>query len=265
MRVGPLLATLRRDFLTTASYRVAFVLDLVLGMLSVVIYYFIGKTFEGASAQALGGAPDYFSFAAVGAIITLVAQAASTGITRKLREEQLTGTLEALTTQPISPGEISLGMAGFPFAFATVRSLLYLLVAAAFLGLELGDASWPGFLVMVLLTGMTLSIIGILVGALVLVINRGDVLAPIITLALGLLGGSVFPIEVLPDWAEVIGRITPTRFVFDGVRESLFLGSGWGGDALVLVAYSVLGLPAAVWLFSLALRASKVRGTLGQY
>jgi ABC-2 type transport system permease protein len=265
VRLGPLLATLRRDFLTTASYRIAFVLDLVLGMLSIFIYYFINETFEGAPTEGLGGAPDFFSFAAVGAVITLVAQAASTGLTRKLREEQLTGTLEALATQPISAAEISLGLAGFPFMFATVRSLLYLGVAAIVLDLQLGSANWPAFLVMVLLSGLTLSIIGILVGALVLVINRGDVLAPLITTALGFVGGSVFPITVLPGWVEAVGRIVPTRFVFDGVRDTLFLGSGWEGDALVLVAYSLVGVPSAIWLFSLALATSKARGTLGQY
>jgi hypothetical protein len=60
----------------------------------------------------------------------------------------------------------------------------------------------------------------------------------------------VFPLGVLPGWREFMGKLLPTRFVFDGVRAALFEGAAWGGDALVLLGYSVIGLPLALWAFS---------------
>jgi hypothetical protein len=46
-------------------------------------------------------------------------------------------------------GSLALGLAGFPFLFATLRALAYLLIAAA-LGLGISDASWAGVVVVLL-------------------------------------------------------------------------------------------------------------------
>jgi len=57
----------------------------------------------------------------------------------------------------------------------------------------------------------------------------------------------------------------PTRFAFDGLRASMFVGSGWWTDVGVLAAYSILGIPAAIAVFGWALRVAQRQGTLGQY
>ena len=262
---GRVASIVRRDLLITSSYRMAFVLDLTLGVISVFVYYFISETLRIAEGQTLDGAPNYFSFAAVGVVVTMVIQGASTGVTRKIREEQLTGTLEVLTTYPTTPAEIALGLGGFPFLFAVVRALIYLGVAAAFLSLDVASASWLGFAVMMLLTGLTLSSVGIFVGAVVVVVNRGEVLAPLVAMALGFFGGAYFPIDALPGWAEFLGNMTPTHYIFEGTREALFTGAGWSGDALALVPYCLLALPASIVAFSAAISRARRRGTLGQY
>ena len=105
-------ALVRRDFAITQSYRVAFYLDIVLGVVDLCIYFFISETFPQAT-EDLGGAPSYFAFVAVGLAVTIVIGATSTQLAQRVREEQLTGTLEALTVQPLSATELSLGMAGY--------------------------------------------------------------------------------------------------------------------------------------------------------
>src|SRR2546423_14131978 len=145
-RLRVILALARRDALIQASYRVVMVLELVLGILDLTVYYFISKTFTGAAHASLGAAPSYFAFALVGIALTVVVQAASLGVANKVREEQLTGTLEALVTQPVSSTEVALGMCGLPFLFSTVRVTLYLLLANVLFGLDLSQASLPGII-----------------------------------------------------------------------------------------------------------------------
>ena len=53
-----------------------------------------------------------------------------------MREEQTTGTLEALSDDPVGPIELSVGLMGFPFLFASVQAAFYLAVASIFLGLD---------------------------------------------------------------------------------------------------------------------------------
>jgi ABC-type multidrug transport system permease subunit len=262
---APLLAIGRRDYSIFNSYRFSLVFDLLYGLIDLVIYFFISRTFKGVSTADLGGAPSYFAFVTVGIVITLVISAASAEVGWRLREEQLTGTLETLVAHPIRTWQIALGMASWPFAFALLRTAVYLLVAATLLDVDLSHASWTGCFLVLLAAGLALLGLGVALAALVVAFKRGNNLLGLVAVALGFAGGAFFPLDVLPGWLEFIGKLLPTRFIFDGVREALFRGSGWGEDAVVLLGYSALGLPLALWAFSRALEHARNRGSLAEY
>jgi ABC-2 type transport system permease protein len=264
-RARVVLAMFRRDILVTRSYRLAFVLDVVFGLLNLALFFFISRTFARVGGANLHGAPTYFAYASVGIAITIVVDAASAGLAHRIRDEQLTGTLEALLMQPVTTAEVSFGLAGFPFAFAMLRAVFYLLVAAVWFHLDLGRASWPGFALVLIVSGVAFSGLGVLLGAAVLVIKRGDVLVGLVIFAIGLISGALFPIAVLPAWLEPIGKVMPTRFAFDGLRAAMFVGSGWWTDVAVLTVYSVVGIPLAIWVFGRALNFAQRQGSLGQY
>jgi ABC-2 type transport system permease protein len=259
-----LLALIRRDFLIQRSYRLAFAFDLFFTILNLLVAYFVSRTFAGLTTASLGGAPSYFDFAAVGLTLSAVVTATSTALASRVREEQLTGTLEALLIQPVSPSELAFGFAGFPVLFATVRTAAYLLIAGTLLGLDVSHASWPGFVVVLLLTATAFVGIGILAGALVLVVKRADALTGAILFTMSLVSGAAFPVSVLPGWLETLGRISPMRPAFDGVRAALF-GRDWRGDALFLAVFSAVGIPLAVFLFGKGLAYGRRAGSLGQY
>jgi ABC-2 type transport system permease protein len=264
-RRATVLALLRRDYAITRSYRLAFASDLVLGAVNLAVFFFISETFSNASTAALQGAPSYFAFAAVGVAITVVIQGASIGLAQRVREEQLTGTLEALVVQPVSAAELSLGLAGFPFLFATARAVLYLALAAPWLDLGSAATSWPGVAVMFLATAGAVTSIGVALGAMVLIFKRSEGLVVLVTFALGALGGALFPVSVLPPFVESLTHLVPTRPAFDGVRAALFRGDEWVGNALALAAFTAVALPAAIWVFSGALALTRRRGSISQY
>jgi ABC-2 type transport system permease protein len=256
---------IRRDVAITRSYRTAFVLDIVFGVLNLAMFFFISRTFGHVTGVELHGAPNYFAFASVGIAITIVIDSASAGLAQRIRGEQLAGTLEALLIQPITVGEVAFGLAGFPFVFAMVRSLFYLVIAAIWFHVDLAHASIPGFVLVLIASGFAFTGLGIILGAVVLIVKRGDVLVGMVVFTMGLISGAFYPVSVLPDWLEAIGRVMPTRFAFDGLRSAMFLGSGWWGDVAALVVYSVVGIPAAIAVFAAALRRGARTGSLGQY
>jgi ABC-2 type transport system permease protein len=261
----PLLALTRRDYSAFTSYRFAIGFDLLYGVIDLFVYFFISQTFKGASTADLGGAPTYFAFALVGIVMTLVVSAASATIGFRLREEQLTGTLETLVAQPIRSWQIALGVTVWPFAFALVRAAFFLLLAELVLDVDFSDASWAGVFLVLLSAGLALVGLGVLLGALVIAFKRGNNIIGFISLALGFAGGAFFPLSVLPSWLEFLGKLVPTRFIFDGMRASLYGRGGWSHDALVLLVYSAVGLPLALWAFSRALDYAKERGSLAEY
>jgi ABC-2 type transport system permease protein len=259
------MALTRRDIQIYMSYRLMMTLDLWVGVLDVVVYYFISETFAGATTESLGAAPSYFAFALVGIAVTVVIQAASLGIATKVREEQLTGTLEALVAQPVTTTELATGLCGLPFAISAVRVAVYLIFGALAFGLDLSHTDWVGFVVMLGTTALSMSAVGIATAAVVLVVKRGATIAGLVIFGMSLAGGAFFPVEVLPDWLEAIGQVVPPRFAFDGFRAALFEGHGWEDDALMLAAFTVVALPVSVWLFDRGMLYARRAGTLAQY
>ncbi len=257
-------ALARRDFLTTRSYKLAFLLDTFYGVIELTVYFFISRAVDDVPS-GLGGAPSYFAFAAVGIVVGAVLGAVSVSIASRLREEQLAGTLEVLAAQPATTVELCVGLVSFPFAFAFARAMLYLVVAAFWMNLDVSQTSWPGVVIMLVTAAVALSPFGILSGALVVLFKRGALIGGTIIYAMTILGGAFFPVSVLPPWLEWIGRVMPVRFAFDGVRAALFAGEGWEGDALALAAFGCLLAPLALLAFAYSIARAKRTGSLSEY
>ena len=160
---------------------------------------------------------------------------------------------------------LAVGLVGFPLLFAMVRALAYLGIAWAWLDVDLGQADWSGVALVFLTASLAFISLGIALGAIVLVIKKGDALASLAVFALALISGSLFPISVLPGWLEPLAKIAPMRFAFDGLRSALYRGSGWGEDVVILALFGALIFPAAVWIFDRSLRFAKRKGSLAQY
>jgi len=258
------LTLVRREYASRRTYRLAFLLDLMFGIANLLVYYFISRTLEVAAGSNLG-VPSYFAYALVGIAITNVIGAASTGLAYRIREEQFTGTLEALMVQPVTLSELSAGLAGYPFLFSMGRAAIYILVGGSLLGIDFGRTDWVGFAVMLLVSALAFGALGIILGGVMLVVKRGEALVGLFTYALGILGGAFFPISALPSWLEPIARIVPTRFAFEGLRRAIFLGEHWARDALILLVMGIVALPLATYFFSRAVDHTRRTGTLTQY
>jgi ABC-2 type transport system permease protein len=232
--------------------------------MNLIIFYFISKTVDLRS-DSLQGASTYFAFALAGIVLTMVMQTATIGLARRIREEQLTGTLEVLVTQPITSVEMALGLTGFPFLFSVLRVSFYLLFAAFFLNLDVSHTSYLGLALILVASGAALAGIGIILGGVVLVLKQGEILASLVTFGFGLLSGALFPRTLLPEWLQRVGDLLPTRFALEGMRSALFEGDHWEGDLIALVVTAAVLVPASVVLFSLALRAVRRAGSLTQY
>jgi len=262
---GAVRALVGRDWRITRSYRAALVTDLSFGCLNLLVYYYISHALKVSVRGGLDGAPSYFAFAAVGVSLSVVLQAAMTGVSRRLREEQLTGTLEALCAQPISASEIALGLAGFPFLFAVFRAFVYLLMAGLLLGLSFGHCAWLGLVVSFLVTGLAVGAVGVALAGLVLVFKRAEAVGSLGVFGMTLLGGAFFPTAVLPHWVRPLADVVPTRFAFEAARDALFGRGDWFAATLPLIGMGAVFGMVSLLLFSLALRHSVRHGTLNQY
>jgi ABC-2 type transport system permease protein len=260
--VAAVLAFMRRDLAQRRIVKFALTLDLVFGALNLVVFQFIGRIMRNPAPGSVTHAGGYFSFAAVGIAFFLVIQTATTGITRQIRDEQHSGSLELVVAQPVGAGPLALGLAGFPFFFATVRVMAYLLIAAA-LGLATSHANWAGVVVVLLAAAPSMAAIGIVLAAVALVVERGDVLARFAAFGLGFLSGAYFPVSEFTQPVRAVSDALPTRIALDGLRAAL-AGRSWWPAAATLAAFGLVTLPIAVAIFAGSLRWARGHGRLSR-
>jgi ABC-type multidrug transport system permease subunit len=254
------LALVRRDLAQRRIVKFALALDLVFGGLNLVVFQFIGRVVRHPAPGLVTQAGGYFSFASVGIAFILVIQTATAVMTRQVREEQHSGTFELVVAQPVGVGPLALGLAGFPFLFATLRALAYLLLAAA-LGLSSSHANWAGVVIVLLAAAPSVAAIGIVLAGLALMVDRGDVLARFVAFGLGFLSGAYFPVSEFTPAVRAASDALPTRIALDGLRAAL-AGRPWWPAAAALVAFGLITLPAAVAVFAGSLRSASRRGRL---
>ena len=103
-RLAVTAAFIRRDWQTDLSYRAAFGLELAGLVLSLAIFFYLGRVIDNrefSADQGLDG--GYFGFVAIGLALFQIIRASLASFSRKLRDEQTTGTFEALLATPASP------------------------------------------------------------------------------------------------------------------------------------------------------------------
>lgn len=253
-------ALIGRDWAIKQVLRYAVVLDLAFGMVNLVLFLFVSRAVRHGSVHAVRAAGSYFDYVAVGIAFMLVIQTASTGMTRQIRDEQRSGTLEYLAAQPMRSPSLALGLAGFPFAFAAARASGYLALAVA-LGLDVSRTAWLGILLVLAASTLVLLSIGIALAALALVLDRGDLMARVVAVALSFASGAYFPVTLFPSPFHEIAQALPTTLALDGLRAAL-RGGSWIPYTGLLTVIGAVCVPLALAGFAAALRSVKRRGRL---
>ncbi len=156
------LAFIYKDFISATSYKFAFIAQWFAIFFGALTFYFLSKLFGSAVLPYLkpyGG--DYFSFVLIGIAFASYLQVSLNSFSNVIREAQVLGTLEALLVTQTEIPTIVISASLYSFVMTSVRVIVYLLLGAIFFGLDIGDANFIGALVILLLTIVSFSSLGI--------------------------------------------------------------------------------------------------------
>ena len=148
--LGTLFAFIKRDFLIEVSYRTSFLLQLSGIIFSVLIWRFIGGVIDpAADTPGLEGV-DYFAYVVLGLAFFHYLSASITAFSTRVRNEQMTGTLEAMLVTSTSAGTIILGSSLWIFLKTSITVFGYLLVGFLFgIGFR-AEGLFPGLIVLIM-------------------------------------------------------------------------------------------------------------------
>ena len=265
---GRLWGFLVRDFVQEYSYRTHFVMQMGGVAASLTIWYFLGNFFTQFPqlVERLGGM-DYFSYSVIGIALLRYLSSLISTFSGKIRQEQLTGTLEAMLVTPNRTALLVL----LSSAYEVLSSSIWIL-AWLFLG-RLFGASFhlppllPTLLLMILVM-VSFASAGILSAGMIIYLKRGDPITWVVSSGSALLGGVFFPPEALPVSLAAISRLLPITHAVSGFRQLVVHQGGLAaiaGPLEYLAIFSLVVLPIGLILFHLALRRARIEGTLVHY
>jgi len=263
------LAFIRKDFLLDLSYRFDFALRAAGIFLSALIFFFIARLFGEAASPFLkdyGG--DYFSFVLIGIAFSGYLSVGLNTFSISIRQEQMMGTLESILISPTRISTIIFSSSLWRFLSATLDTTIYLLLGFFCLGLKVGRVNIPGIIIILLLTILSFSTLGIISASFIIVFKRGDPVNWVLYNAFVFLGGVYFPVSILPPWARKISTLLPLTHSLRGLRHALLNGYSLGmlkNEILALLIFCIIMLPLSVLSFSFAVKRAKIDGSLAQY
>jgi|SRR5688572_2310884 ABC-2 type transport system permease protein len=262
-------ALMRASWLEATSYRMRTAFSILSMFAAMLPVYYVARAVQPMVGDAVEheGA-SYFAFIVVGLTVLPFVRTSLSALSGELGSAISTGTLEALLGTPTRIATLLVGMVGYPFLWAAIRSAVVLSLGAA-MGVHL---VWDRALVAVaalVLIVLAHTAAGLVGAAMVVAFRTSGPLETIILWTSSMLGGLYFPTQVIPTWLEQLSLILPLTYGLRAFRRALLEpDASWAllaPDLLVLAAGGVVGLAIGLCAFSAALRYARRAGTLAQY
>jgi ABC-2 type transport system permease protein len=263
------LAFLKRDFSNAASYRMQFIMQFIGILFSASTFYFLSKLLGSIIAPQLeqyGG--NYFAFVLIGVAFSGYMGFSLSSFASQIREGQVTGTLELMLVGPTRLSTILLSSSLWDCIMVTINVVVYLMVGVLVFNTSLGNANILTALIVLVLSISSFAGIGILSAAFILLWKKGDPITWVFGSVSSLLAGVYYPISVLPDWLTPLSKLFPLTYALDAMRLAMLRGyslSQIRTDVFVMLGFTVIFTPLALFIFQKALNRAKMEGSLTQY
>lgn len=69
-----------------------------------------------------------------------------------------------------------------------------------------------------------------------------------------------YPLSTLPDWAQTVGQLIPSTYIFEGMREIIFTGNVSYEKLFISFALNIIYLILSIWFFVFMFNQSRKLG-----
>ncbi len=267
-RILKALSFVVKDFLIESSYGFNVIMQTFGILFSVFTFYFLSKIVDLRQTPELIKYKEYFPYVIIGIALSNYLSVATRGFSQRIRESQLTGTLESILICGVKPGEFLVFSTIYDFLFSTLRILVYFLIAYFFSsnGFYLNQIHLS--LLILILSIFAFSSMGVLSAGFVLMFKRGDPVAIIYSALSYLFSGVYFPISLLPEQFRFFSQFLPMTHALEGLRKSLLTQISISDiipQCLSLLLFSIVLWPLSIFIFKMAVKRAKYDGSLSHF
>lgn len=223
--------------------------SIVSPVLSTSLYFVVFGSAIGSRMNAIDGV-SYGSFIVPGLVMLSVLTQSITNSSFAIYFPKFTGTIYEVLSAPISYFEIVLGFVGAAVTKSLILGSLILITARFFVPFEVAHPFW--MLLFLLLTSITFSLIGFLIGIWADGFEKLQIFPALIITPLAFLGGSFYSITMLPPFWQKVSMANPVVYLISGFRWSFYESSdvSLGFSLGMISVFLLISILIIRWIFA---------------
>ena len=188
-------------------------------VLSTALYFVVFGSAIGSRIERIGEI-SYGAFIVPGLIMLSVLTQSISNASFGIYFPKFTGTIYELLSAPVSYFEIVLSYVGAAATKSVVLGLIILATAGLFVPLHIAHPVW--MMVFLLLTAVTFSLLGFIIGIWADGFEKLQLVPLLIITPLTFLGGSFYSIDMLPPFWQKVTLFNPVVYLISGFRWSFY-------------------------------------------
>ena len=265
-----LILFIKKDFLVELSYKTKFVFSVGSVFFSVLTLFFLSEAFGTNIPHSITkyGSSKYFPYVIIGMALIDFMWVGFRSFSANLRFMQIIGALELMFVSKTSVPAIILFSSAYQFVYNGIRISLYFVFAVILYGNFFASANFLSLLIIMVLTFLVFVSIGLISAAITLIIKASDPAVSLVGGLFFLLGGIMYPIEILPETLQTIGKYLPVTLASSGLRLAILKGVPIGQlipEISGLFIYTLILLPLAIVTINRAFNYLTQEGSTGFY
>jgi len=188
-------------------------------VLSTTLYFVVFGAAIGARINAVDGV-NYGAFIVPGLIMLMLLTQSVSNAAIGIYFPRFSGTIYEILSAPASAFEIVLGYVGAAATKSIVLGLIILATSALFVPLHIAHPAW--MLAFLVLTSLSFSLLGFIIGIWADGIDKLQVVPLLIITPLTFLGGTFYSTSLLPPFWRTVTLFNPIVYLISGFRWSFF-------------------------------------------
>jgi ABC-2 type transport system permease protein len=225
-------------------------------VISTCLYFIVFGAAIGSRITEIDGI-DYGAFIVPGLIMLMLLTQSTANASFGIYFPKFVGTIYELLSAPVSYVEIVLGYVGAAATKSIILGLLILGTAALLVPLRIAHPVW--MLVFLVLTAVSFSLFGFILGVWADGFEKLQVVPLLIITPLTFLGGTFYSIGVLPPIWQTVALFNPVVYLVSGFRWSFFESAdvGVGISLGMTLAFLAICLTTVWWIFKTGYRIKR--------
>jgi ABC-2 type transport system permease protein len=227
--------------------------SIVSPVISTSLYFIVFGAAIGSRIPQVGGI-SYGAFIVPGLIMLSLLTQSISNASFGIYFPKFTGTIYELLSAPVSTLEIVMAYVGAAASKSILLGLIILATAGLFVPLHIDHPLV--MLVFLVLTAVTFSLVGFIIGIWADGFEKLQVIPLLIVTPLTFLGGSFYSISMLPPFWRTVALFNPVVYLISGFRWS-FYGTGdvsVGLSIAMTLGFLALSMGVVAWIFKTGYR-----------